>query len=123
MSALLLVSFTTEENHFNLLAVVTDRRVVYQKRILDLQDQVERAATKMGLVMSNGAMDDDGDLPSDPEALQAIIDAGDDETRDLEVKLKNEDLKHEHYKLENIRRRHNYLPLIMEVPKLLSKRG
>ena len=53
----------------------------------------------MGLVMSNEAMDDDGDLPSDPEALQAIIDAGDDETRDLEVKLKNEDLKHEHYKV------------------------
>ena len=49
--------------------------------------------------MSNEAMDDDGDLPSDPEALQAIIDAGDDETRDLEVKLKNEDLKHEHYKV------------------------
>lgn len=116
-------SFESDEVGFNLLAIVTDRKLVYHKKIDELRDRVERAATKMELVISGEAMEDSGDLPSDPEVLQAVIDSADEEIRDLEAQIAREEDKHQKYKLENIRRRHYYLPLVMEVLKLLAKRG
>ena len=40
-------SFESDEVRFNLLAIVTDRKVIYQRRIEDLQNRVERAVAKV----------------------------------------------------------------------------
>jgi ubiquitin carboxyl-terminal hydrolase L5 len=47
--------------------------------------------------------------PSEIARLQALID--------------EEIWKSKKYKIENIRRKHNYLPLIMELLKILAKEG
>lgn len=47
--------------------------------------------------------------PTEYERLQALIN--------------EENRKSERYQMENIRRKHNYLPLIMELLKMLAKEG
>ncbi|KAJ8672776.1 hypothetical protein QAD02_004036 [Eretmocerus hayati] len=73
------------EIHFNLMAIVSDRKVLYerQKSLTTDADEIAR--------------------------LQSLID--------------EEIWKSKRYKMENIRRKHNYLPLIMEVLKVLAKEG
>lgn len=83
--------YSEGEIHFNLMAVVTDRKVICQKRLTEL--------TQSGM---------DTDKNADEIAkLQAIIAA--------------EEEKEKGYKIENKRRRHNYVPFIVELLKLLAK--
>ncbi|EGI69150.1 Ubiquitin carboxyl-terminal hydrolase isozyme L5 [Acromyrmex echinatior] len=73
------------EIHFNLMAIVTDRKTLYEKQKANVCD------------------------PEELERLQALIE---EEIR-----------KSKRYQIENIRRKHNYLPLIMELLKILAKEG
>lgn len=73
------------EIHFNLMAIVTDRKVVYERQIANVCD------------------------PAELERLQTLI--------EKEIR------KSKRYQIENIRRKHNYLPLIMELLKMLAKEG
>ena len=41
-------SFESDEVRFNLMALVTDRKVVYQRRIKEIQERVEAAVAKVG---------------------------------------------------------------------------
>ncbi|XP_011634906.1 ubiquitin carboxyl-terminal hydrolase isozyme L5 [Pogonomyrmex barbatus] len=73
------------EIHFNLMAIVTDRKTLYERQKANVCD------------------------PEELERLQALIE---EEIR-----------KSKRYQIENIRRKHNYLPLIMELLKILAKEG
>jgi ubiquitin carboxyl-terminal hydrolase L5 len=46
-----------------------------------------------------------------------------DESSRLKMQLMDEEARRTTWKMENIRRRHNYLPIIMEMLKLLAQRG
>ncbi|XP_050417949.1 ubiquitin carboxyl-terminal hydrolase isozyme L5 isoform X1 [Patella vulgata] len=87
--------YSNDEIHFNLMAVVSDRKMLYEKKVKDLLKQVE-----------SGGMDTDN--------LQSEI-------TQLKLQMTEEDSKMKRYKTENIRRRHNYLPFIMELLKILAK--
>ena len=41
----------------------------------------------------------------------------------LRLLIEEEELKNKQYQMENIRRKHNYLPLIVEILKILAKAG
>lgn len=41
----------------------------------------------------------------------------------LRLLTEEEELKNKQYQMENIRRKHNYLPLIVEILKILAKEG
>lgn len=41
----------------------------------------------------------------------------------LRLLIEEEELKNKQYQIENIRRKHNYLPLIVEILKILAKEG
>jgi ubiquitin carboxyl-terminal hydrolase L5 len=41
----------------------------------------------------------------------------------LRLLIEEEELKTKQYQMENIRRKHNYLPLIVEILKILAKEG
>ncbi|XP_014216218.1 ubiquitin carboxyl-terminal hydrolase isozyme L5 [Copidosoma floridanum] len=73
------------EIHFNLMAIVSDRMMLYEKQKSLTTDQAEISR------------------------LQSLID--------------EEMWKSKKYKIENIRRKHNYLPLIVELLKVLAKEG
>lgn len=41
----------------------------------------------------------------------------------LRLLIEEEEIKNKQYQMENIRRKHNYLPLIVEILKILAKEG
>ena len=81
------------EIHFSLLAVVGDRKQEFEKRLAEL------------LAAANGE--------SDPAKKSEIA--------QLKKQIHDEDLKRQKYRLENIRRKHNYLPLIVQFLKELAE--
>lgn len=77
------------------MAVVTDRKTLYEKQLQNIQKQIE----------DNGM---------DIDNYQQEIDR-------LKFLIEEEQNKSKRYQIENIRRKHNYLPLIVEILKVLAK--
>ncbi|CAG2109707.1 unnamed protein product [Medioppia subpectinata] len=86
------------EIHFNLMALISDKKMLYEKQLALLQKQVE------------------SDVSMDTDSIEAEI-------CHLKAMIAEEDTKMKRYKVENIRRKHNYLPLIMEILKTLAAEG
>ncbi|XKL68912.1 hypothetical protein PGB90_006681 [Kerria lacca] len=82
------------EIHFNLMAIISDRKIKYEKRIQKLNED-----------MQNNGMEVD--------SVQAEI-------AKLQVLIEEEENKRKLYRIENTRRKHNYLPLIVEILKILA---
>uniref|UniRef100_A0A1B6LFK0 Ubiquitin carboxyl-terminal hydrolase n=1 Tax=Graphocephala atropunctata TaxID=36148 RepID=A0A1B6LFK0_9HEMI len=85
------------EIHFNLMAIVSDRKMKYTERLAQLQKQMEESGMET-------------------DSMQA-------EVSRLRLAIETEENKIKQYQLENVRRKHNYLPLIVEVLKILAKEG
>jgi len=85
--------YSQGEIHFNLMALVSDRKEMYERELKNLTE---------------AGMESDGTSYRINE-LKSLID--------------DEERKRLTYKKENIRRKHNYLPLIMELLKTLADEG
>jgi ubiquitin carboxyl-terminal hydrolase L5 len=85
------------EIHFNLMAIVSDRKMTYEKKITLIQKQMEESG-----------------METDNQQT---------EISRLRLLIEEEELKNKQYQMENIRRKHNYLPLIVEILKILAKEG
>lgn len=81
------------------MAVVSDRKMLYERQIEDLQKQHE----------------------ANPNSIES--DARQTEIAKLRLLIAEEENKRKRYQVENIRRKHNYLPLIVEILKILAKEG
>eukprot|EP00058_Branchiostoma_floridae_P007003 XP_002592491.1 hypothetical protein BRAFLDRAFT_118926 [Branchiostoma floridae] len=92
------------EIHFNLMAVVSDRKMTYERQLTDLQAQL--AAIQDGSAMETDQSD----------TIQSEIGK-------LHMLIGEEEQKMRRYKTENLRRKHNYLPMIMELLKILAQEG
>lgn len=88
--------YNEDEIQFNLMAVVADKMPIYKKKLAALEQEVNS-----GMVT---------------DALELQI----SELRQL---VHDQESKLNAYKIENIRRRHNYLPLIMEIFKKLASQS
>lgn len=83
--------YSAGEIHFNLMAVISDRKTKSEKRIAEL--------TEAGM--------DSDEIATEICRLQNVIAEEEEKTR--------------RYKIENARRRHNYTPFIVELLKILAK--
>lgn len=90
--------YSEGEIHFNLLSIISDRKMLYQRQLDELKSQLEK----------------DSSMETDSIHL---------EINHLKDLIREEEAKAQKYKIENIRRKHNYLPLIMELLKTLSSEG
>ncbi|XP_044751810.1 ubiquitin carboxyl-terminal hydrolase isozyme L5 [Coccinella septempunctata] len=88
--------YSEGEIHFNLMAIVSDRKMLYERQIESLQKQLD-------------------DNP-DKESIKSEI-------ANLKLLIEEEENKKRSYQIENIRRKHNYIPLIIELLKILAKEG
>lgn len=88
--------YSEGEIHFNLMAIVSDRQMIYQKQIDKL------------LSADENAMDTD-ENQTEIARLRSLIE--------------DEIVKRKRYRIENIRRKHNYLPFIVELLKMLGEQG
>lgn len=85
------------EIHFNLMAIISDKKRAYEKQLAELSKSVESSS-----------------METDIAQLQI---------NQLKQQIEEEVLKMKKYRIENIRRKHNYLPLIMEVLSCLAESG
>ena len=92
--------YSEGEIHFNLMALVSDRIMLYERQIKELTEKMDS-----GSIMET----DQADTVMEVERLRELI--------------HDEEEKRRRYKLENIRRKHNYLPLIVEILKALGQEG
>lgn len=91
-----ILRYTAGEIHFNLLALVSDRKMLAEKRSEEIRREMEAGM--------------------ETDALQ-------EELVLLQQRIEEEKVKRERYQTENVRRKHNYLPFIMELLKILAKEG
>ncbi|XP_015782925.1 ubiquitin carboxyl-terminal hydrolase isozyme L5-like [Tetranychus urticae] len=89
--------YSEGEIHFNLLALISDRKMLYDRQLEDLHKQL-----------------------TEPNADSDTINI---KISQLKIQIEEEEVKMRRYKIENIRRKHNYLPLIVEVLKALAQEG
>lgn len=89
--------YSAGEIHFNLMAIVSDRKQCYEQRLQELCAQTEMGGMETDLMKS--------------------------QISQLQMLIADEERKMKRYKMENIRRKHNYLPFIMELLKILSEKG
>nr|SVE74325.1 EOG090X0A33 [Daphnia barbata] len=85
--------YSEGEIHFNLMAIVPDRKLAWQKEIERLQSQP---------VITT-------DMQNDIQRLFVLCE--------------EEEGKRKRQKIENIRRKHNYLPLIVQLLRMLGEKG
>jgi len=95
--------YSEGEIRFNLMAIVSDRKMIYERKITELQAQLtegEAMETDQSSTLYSS-------LQTEIAKYQMLID--------------EENQKLKRYKVENIRRKHNYLPFIMELLKTLAE--
>ncbi|XP_069593266.1 ubiquitin carboxyl-terminal hydrolase isozyme L5 isoform X3 [Ranitomeya imitator] len=90
------------EIRFNLMAIVSDRKKIYEQKISELQKQLSEVEP----------------METDHSSL---INSVQSEIAKNQLLLEEEVQKTKRYKTENIRRKHNYLPFIMELLKTLAE--
>lgn len=88
--------YSNDEIQFNLMAVVQDKMPHYRKKLAELEQQL------------------DSGMITDTLELQIT---------ELRHHINEQEDKMRAYKVENIRRKHNHLPLIMEILKKLASDG
>ena len=64
----------------------------------------------------------DSDLPSDGAILQNMLAMAELDISQLTAKLTTEKVKRKKWKDENIRRKHNYIPFIFNMLKVLAEK-
>ena len=101
--------FKPGEIHFNLMAIVEDPRKSAGEKIEKLKKEIETIEKESG----------DGPRMDTEEKLSVKR----NEVQKLENLVRMENQKRQVWKSENMRRRHNYVPLIMSLLKKLAKKG
>lgn len=85
--------YSADEIQFNLMAVVADKMPIYKRKLADLEQQ-----------LSSGMVTDAVEL----------------QLTELRHSIEEQEAKMNAYKIENIRRKHNHLPIVMDLLKKLS---
>lgn len=65
----------------------------------------------------------DDELPKEAEALAARLQESQDEMDRLQLVIAQEEAKFAQWKAENIRRKHNYVPFLLNLLKILAEKG
>ncbi|ROL40740.1 Ubiquitin carboxyl-terminal hydrolase isozyme L5 [Anabarilius grahami] len=95
--------YSEGEIRFNLMAIVSDRKMIYEKKIVELQAQLTE------------------EEPMDTDQSGNHLSSIQSEIAKHQLLIEEENQKLKRYKVENIRRKHNYLPFIMELLKTLAE--
>uniref|UniRef100_A0A7N8YLI6 Ubiquitin carboxyl-terminal hydrolase n=1 Tax=Mastacembelus armatus TaxID=205130 RepID=A0A7N8YLI6_9TELE len=99
----LVLEYSEGEIRFNLMAIVSDRKMIYERKITELQTQLAE------------------EEPMDTDQSSTFLSSIQSEIAKYQLLIEEENQKLKRYKIENIRRKHNYLPFIMELLKTLAE--
>jgi len=107
-------SFAKAEIKFSLLAVIRNRVELFQEKLEALKTEKVVLESKLH-AMGDMETDEKSGLLTELEILKDKIDATDGF-------LAGEVLKHSNWKAENVRRRHNYIPFLFNLLKVLAEK-
>ncbi|XP_046905489.1 ubiquitin carboxyl-terminal hydrolase isozyme L5 isoform X1 [Hypomesus transpacificus] len=102
--------YSEGEIRFNLMAIVSDRKMIYERKITELQTQLTEC---ISLPLQ--------EEPMDTDQSSTLLSSIQSEIAKYQLLIEEENQKLKRYKIENIRRKHNYLPFIMELLKTLAQ--
>lgn len=116
--------YATSEIRFNMMAVVKNRKLNCEEQIVTHRARLERVeAALTGGTAAPMETAEGGDafvLGTSPESLTAQKIAETDSIAELTRTVQAEEDKFARWKLENVRRQHNYIPFVVELLKSLA---
>lgn len=116
-----MIRYAESETGFSMLALVGNKKQALQEK-LDHQE-IYKAALE-ARIAGEEAMEVDGmDLSGNAEQLQEKLNVCSLQIEELLMLISEEDSKFESWKEENTRRRHNYVPFIFNLLKVLAEKG
>ena len=114
--------YTNKEIRFNLMAMIQSNTTHLQAQINDIQSTIQSIQDKITGMNNPDGMNTDDISPNDMNELTNLLSTQQSQLIELNQQLNDEQHKHQQYKIENIRRRHNYVPLIFNLANELCKR-
>jgi len=113
--------YSGSEIRFNLLAVIKNRRSIYIEKL----QQMDLQKTKILHKLQSDEMDYDApgeELPSNHEELASLLSILEQEIPDYQQRVSVEEEKFSAWKTENVRRKHNYIPFLINMLKILAEK-
>lgn len=113
--------YASSEIRFNLMGILRNRKERFEeeKSVLEARKMVVEAA----LGGAEGMEVEGFDLATTPDGLQAQASEIDAKIGELEQEIKSEEAKFNNWRQENVRRKHNYIPFVVNLFRLLAERG
>lgn len=119
--------YAASEIRFNLMALIGDRVDLYARRLAAAQQLRDAALARLAApdaaAASPSSSGSGAELPGEPEALHARVGQLEQEIAGLQDALYVERAKHQAWRDENIRRKHNYVPFLFNFLKLMAQHG
>nr|BCL66154.1 ubiquitin carboxyl-terminal hydrolase [Volvox reticuliferus]BCL66222.1 ubiquitin carboxyl-terminal hydrolase [Volvox reticuliferus] len=109
--------YAASEIRFNLMALVGNRVDLYSSRLAAATARRDELAAAVAAAMAAGSADDAAAL------AQAQLIESEMEVSSLQDALAVEQAKHRAWRDENVRRKHNYVPFLFNLLKLMATRG
>jgi len=111
--------YSRSEIRFNLMALTINRLNAYANQIAKLEKRREELAIQISAVVSGQPTTTDEPV----EILRGKLQEVETKLQECQVGVAEEEEKRRQWKLENVRRRHNYIPFIMQMLKILAEKG
>jgi len=123
--------YSEKEIRFNLLGLIQNRQDVLTKELGALQSRtvkLEAEISKRNASQASAAMDTSESEPSSfssssEEELKQMLSLVEEEQKQTQQQIIQEQNKFKAWKNENVRRRHNYIPFIFNLLKILAEKG
>eukprot|EP01132_Coremiostelium_polycephalum_P000411 gene411-521_t len=117
--------YSQGEIRFNLMAVIKDRQSQLKLEIEELEKKKTMVVEKLSQIdtsVEQMQVDSGADLPNNKEQLELMLNdiIGNIDMKNNEILMEQE--KFRNWKDENIRRRHNYVPFILNLIKGLAEK-
>lgn len=121
-----IAKYEAKEVRFNLLAVVGDLLNGIEEKMTLLKLKAKYLSDKLEIeyeeVPGELTQDQIASLPSEEGDMQVLLSEIQNEVFTLEEQKKEEQDKREKWTRENQRRKHNYVPLVLELLKIMSEK-
>jgi len=119
--------YSEKEIGFNLMAIIENRLDVLNRKISQINTRRDLLNAKLSRLSGGSSMDVDQPsdaggqpLPNSPQEIQAALHALDEEQKEVEADLAEENERLAKWKIENTRRKHNYVPFVFNLLKALA---
>jgi len=114
--------YATSEIRFNLMAIIKNRRALFTEEINKLRQLKQQIDTQVENFGKADAMEVDVQGSSLEELQMKQTDIS-NRIEELNSRISQEEDKIKNWKIENIRRKHNYIPFFVNLLKILAEKG